>query len=65
MEALIFFSGIAFVAGMVVRSLFTTQPPLQIIYVKPEPMERGDSGCLPLILVGALLLALLLVTGSA
>jgi hypothetical protein len=45
MEAVIFVSGITFVAGMVVRSLFTTQPPPQIIYVKPEPVERGDSGC--------------------
>jgi len=65
MEALIFFSGIAFVAGIIVRSLFTTQPPPQIIYVQPEPVERGGNGCLPLILVGALLLVLLLMTGSA
>jgi hypothetical protein len=65
MEALIFFSGIAFVAGIIVRSLFTTQPPPQIIYVQPEPVERGGNGCLPLILVGAVLLVLLLMTGSA
>jgi len=64
MEALLFFGGIAFIAGIIVRSLFGRQSPPRVIYVQPEPVERGGNGCLPLILVGALLL-LLLAAGSA
>lgn len=60
MEAIIFFSGIAFVAGMITRSLFVTQRQPQVIYVQMEPMEqREGSGCLPLLLFGVVILVLL------
>lgn len=66
MEALIFFSGIAFVAGMVVRSLFVTQRQPQVIYVQTEPVEQGGGGCLPLVLVGGFaLVGLLVAIGGA
>ena len=64
MEALLFFGGIAFIAGIIVRSLFARQRLPQVIYVQPEPVERGGNGCLPLILVGALLLLLLAAGGA-
>jgi hypothetical protein len=64
MEALILFGGIAFVAGIITRSLFVMQRPPQVIYVQTEPVERGG-GCLPLILIGAVVLVLLLAAGSA
>lgn len=65
MEALMFFGGIAFVAGMIVRSLFIAQRPPQIIYVQAEPVERGGGGCLPIILMGVVVLVLLLAAGGA
>lgn len=49
----------AFVAGMVARSLVITPPPPRVIYVQTEPVERESSGCLPIILVGAVVLLLL------
>jgi hypothetical protein len=64
MEAFIFFGGIAFVAGLIARSLFVTQRQPQVIHVQTEPVERGG-GCLPLILIGAAVLVLLLAAGGA
>jgi hypothetical protein len=65
MEALILFGGIAFVAGIITRSLFAMQRPPQVIYVQTEPVERGGGGCLPLILIGAAVLVLLLAASGA
>jgi hypothetical protein len=65
MEALIVFGGIAFIAGIIVRSLFVTQRQPQVIYVQTEPVERGGGGCLPLILIGAAVLVLLLAASGA
>jgi hypothetical protein len=59
MEAFIFFGGIAFVAGLIARSLFVTQRQPQVIYVQTEPVERSGGGCLPLILIGAVVLLLI------
>jgi len=64
MEALLFFGGIAFITGIIVRSLFGRQRLPQVIYIQPEPVERGGNGCLPLMLVGALLLLLLAAGGA-
>jgi hypothetical protein len=65
MEAFIFFGGIAFVAGLIARSLFVTQRQPQVIYVQTEPMEHSGGGCLPLILIGAAVLVLLLAASGA
>jgi hypothetical protein len=65
MEAFIFFGGIAFVAGIIARSLFVTQRQPQVIYVQTEPVEHGGGGCLPLILIGAVVLVLLLAASGA
>jgi hypothetical protein len=66
MEAFIFFGGIAFVAGLIARSLFVTQRQPQVIYVQTEPVEHsGSGGCLPLILIGAVVLGVLLTISGA
>ena len=65
MEAFIFFGGIAFVAGLIARSLFGMQRQPQVIYVQTEPVEHGGGGCLPLIFIGAVVLVLLLVASGA
>jgi|GEM_PF-4270244 len=54
--------GIAFVAGIIARSLVIAPPP-RVIYVHAEPVERESGGCLPIILMGAVIL-LLLALGS-
>ncbi len=59
MTPFFFIVGIAFVAGMVARSLVITPPPPRVISVQTEPVERESRGCLPIILVGAVVLLLL------
>jgi len=65
MEAFIFFGGIAFVAGLIARSLFVTQRQPQVIYVQTKPMEHGGGGCAPLILIAAVVIVLLLAASGA
>ncbi len=64
MEALLFFGGIAFIAGIMARSLLVTQRPPQIIYVQTEPVKRGGGGCLFFMLMGFIGLVVLLVAGA-
>jgi hypothetical protein len=64
MEAFIFFVGLAFVAGIIARSLFATPRQPQVIYVQAEPVERAGGGCLPFILLGVILLVLLAASGA-
>lgn len=64
MELLIVFSLIAFVAGAIARSLFISQRPPQVIYVQTEPVERGGSGCVPIMLIGVVVLVVLLGVGG-
>jgi hypothetical protein len=45
MEAFILFAGIAFIAGIIIRSLFVSQRPPQVIYVQTEPVEHQEGGC--------------------
>jgi hypothetical protein len=60
MEAFILFAGIAFIAGIIIRSLFVSQRPPQVIYVQTEPVEDQEGGCLPMMLIGIVVVGLLL-----
>lgn len=66
MEALVLLIGIAFITGIVVRSLFLARRPSQVIYVQTDPVDHNNGGgCLLLILLGGLVLVLLLAVGGA
>jgi hypothetical protein len=62
MEAVLVFGILAFLAGMAIRSLFSSrQPP--IIYVQAESVERNGS-CLTIIVLGMIFLIVLLVAAA-
>jgi hypothetical protein len=66
MEIVVLFGIIAFLAGMFIRSLFSSQRPPQVIYLQTEPVAAsGGGGCLSILLVGALILVVLLAAGGA
>jgi hypothetical protein len=60
---ILFFGGIAFVAGVITRSLFIAHRPPQVVYVTSEPLNER-TGCLPfLVIAGLAALMLLAVSG--
>lgn len=60
METVIFFSGIAFIAGIIVGSMLITRLQPRIVYVQTEPTTH-EGGCFPLFLFGIVAVVLLLV----
>jgi hypothetical protein len=60
METLVFTALIVFLCLIVLSALLASAPQPQIVVVQQEP-RTSDVGCLPLILIGLLVLVLLLI----
>jgi hypothetical protein len=58
MEPLLFLILIAFVLALAINTMLPAEQPPPIVYVQTEIPSRSGLGCLPLITVGILLLAL-------